>query len=237
MRTVKGAAEINSWGGYEKQYQIRIDPERLIKHDLTFDEVDRGGRQEQPQRRRRQHQPGRRACCSCRAWAAPPTIEQIRQIVVTAKDGVPIRVADVAEVSIGHEIRRGAVTADGKGEVVLGLGFMLMGENSHEVTWAMKDKLEAIKATLPANVQVEPVYDRTELVDHVIDTVRQEPVRRRACWSSPCCSLFLGNLRAAPDRRPGDSAVDAVRVLRHVAIRHRRQPAQPGGHRLRHDRR
>ena len=62
-------------------------------------------------------------------------VEQIRDIVVTARDGVPIRVGDVADVQIGHEIRRGAVTADGKGEVVLGLGFMLMGENSHEVTW------------------------------------------------------------------------------------------------------
>ena len=93
---------------------------------------------------------------------------------------MPIRVGDVAEVAIGHEIRRGAVTADGKGEVVLGLGFMLMGENSHDVTWRLKDKLDEIKPTLPPNVEVETVYDRTELVDHVIDTVKQQPVRGRA---------------------------------------------------------
>src|SRR5439155_4200281 len=80
-------------------------------------------------------------------------VEQIRNIVVTAKDGVPIRVRDVADVQIGHEIRRGAVTADGKGEVVLGLGFMLMGENSHEVTWSMKRKLDEIKPALPSNVK------------------------------------------------------------------------------------
>ncbi len=106
-------------------------------------------------------------------------MEQIKGIVVTAKDGVPIKVGDVADVQIGHEVRRGAVTADGKGEVVLGLGFMLMGENSHQVTRAMKAKLEEIKDTLPKDVRgrpavtVEPVYDRTELVNHVIDTVRK----------------------------------------------------------------
>ncbi len=86
---------------------------------------------------------------------------------------MPIRIADVAEVAIGHEIRRGAVTANGQGEVVLGLGFMLMGENSHDVTWALKDKLKSLSANLPPNVQVRPVYDRTELVDFVIDTVRK----------------------------------------------------------------
>ena len=80
----------------------------------------------------------------------------------------------MADVAIGHEIRRGAVTADGKGEVVLGLGFMLMGENSHEVTWALKSKLDEVKADAAGRTsKVETVYDRTELVDHVIDTVRK----------------------------------------------------------------
>ena len=68
-------------------------------------------------------------------------IEQIENIVIKAADGVPIRIRDVADVQIGHEIRRGTVTANGRGEAVLGLGFMLMGENSHEVTWALKNKL------------------------------------------------------------------------------------------------
>ena len=86
----------------------------------------------------------------------PADIEEIKQIVIKARQGVPIRVADVADVVIGHEIRRGAVTADGKGEVVLGLGFMLMGKNTHEVTWAMKEKLAEVRANLPANVRVTP---------------------------------------------------------------------------------
>src|SRR5262249_58412786 len=85
-------------------------------------------------------------------------VEEIKQMVVTAKEGVPIRVNDVASVEIGHEIRRGAVTADGKGEAVLGLGFMLMGENSRVVTHDLKSRLEEIKQTLPTGVELETVY-------------------------------------------------------------------------------
>src|SRR5262249_52901154 len=126
--------------------------------------------------------------------------EQISNIVVTARDGVPVRVGHVADVQVGHEIRRGAVTADGKGAVVLGLGFMLMGENSHEVTWAMKTKLEEVKETLPRDAhgrptfEVVPVYDRTELVGHVIDTVRRN-LFEGGLLVVAVLFLFLGNLR------------------------------------------
>ena len=195
MRTVKGTAEVNSWGGYEKQYQVRIDPARLIKHGLTFDEVVEavernnrnvgGGNIRQNSQMLLVHGIGRTV-----------NVEQIENIVVTAKDGVPIRVRDVADVEIGHEVRRGAVTADGKGEVVLGLGFMLMGENSHEVTWSMKHRLEEIKPTLPPNVKVETVYDRTELVDHVIETVRNN-LFEGGLLVIVILFAFLGNLRAA----------------------------------------
>ncbi len=201
MRTVKGTAEINSWGGYEKQYQVRIDPDRLIKHGLTFEEVVAavqknnrnvgGGNIRQNSQMLLIHGLGRTV-----------NVEQIQAIVITAKDGVPIKVGDVAEVQIGHEIRRGAVTADGKGEVVLGLGFMLMGENSHQVTWAMKNKLDEIKDALPKDVHgqpalhVDPVYDRTELVGHVIDTVRKN-LFEGGLLVVAVLFLFLGNLRAA----------------------------------------
>ncbi len=151
LRTVRGTAEVNSWGGYEKQYQVRIDPDRLIKYGLTFDQVIEaveknnknvgGGNIRQNSQMLLVHGVGRTV-----------NVEQLKAIVVTAKDGVPIRVGDVADVEIGHEIRRGAVTADGKGEAVLGLGFMLMGENSHVVTRDLKKKLEEIKETLPSGV-------------------------------------------------------------------------------------
>src|SRR5258707_6118661 len=143
LRTVKGTAEINSWGGFEKQYQVRIDPDRLIKHGLTFDEVVEavqknnknvgGGNIRQNGQMLLVHGLGRTV-----------NAEQIRGIVVTARAGVPTKVGEVADVEVGHEIRRSAVTADGKGEVALGLGFMLMGENSHEVTSALKPKPDDI---------------------------------------------------------------------------------------------
>jgi cobalt-zinc-cadmium resistance protein CzcA len=109
---------------------------------------------------------------------------------------VPVRVADVAEVIIGSEIRRGAVTANGKGEVVMGLGFMLMGENAHEVTWNMKDRLEQIRPTLPPNVDLQAVYDRTELVDQVIGTVKNN-LFEGGLLVIAVLFAFLGNLRAA----------------------------------------
>ncbi|MBI3861814.1 MAG: efflux RND transporter permease subunit [Planctomycetia bacterium] len=195
MRTVRGTAEINTWGGYEKQYQVRINPERLIKHGLTFAEVVEavkknnfnvgGGNITQDG-----------GMLLVQGLGRTGGLEPLRQIVITSHDGIPVRIADVAEVAIGHEIRRGAVTANGQGEVVLGLGFMLMGENSHEVTREMKAKLRSIRGTLPANVQVNPVYDRTQLVDYVIDTVRKN-LFEGGLLVVAVLFAFLGSLRAA----------------------------------------
>ena len=194
MRTVRGTAEINSWGGYEKQVQVRIDPARLIRHGVTFDQVVAavragnvnvgGGNLARSGGMLLVHGVGR-----------PASTEEVARIVVTSKDGVPILVRDVADVVIGHEVRRGAVTADGRGEVVLGLGFMLMGENSHEVTWNLKRRLDEIRPTLPPGVHVQTVYDRTELVDHVIDTVRGN-LLEGGLLVIAVLFAFLGNLRA-----------------------------------------
>ena len=195
LRTVKGTAEVNSWGGYEKQYLVRIDPPRLLKHGLTFEEVVEavvrnnrnvgGGTTSQNSQMLLVHGIGRTV-----------NVEQIGNIVVTAKQGVPIRLRDVADVEIGHEVRRGAVTADGRCEVVLGLGFMLTGENSHVVTRNLKQRLEEIRPTLPSNVKVQTVYDRTELVDHVIQTVRNN-LFEGGLLVIVILFAFLGNLRAA----------------------------------------
>lgn len=195
LRTVQGTAEINSWGGFEKQYQIRLDPDRLVKHGLTFDEVTDAVRNNN-----RNVGGGNISQSSgmllVQGRSRTASVEQIKSIVIKAVDGVPLRVGDVADVTIGHEIRRGAVTADGRGEVVLGLGFMLMGENSHEVTWSMKRKLDDVKRTLPANVEVTTVYDRTELVDFVIDTVRKN-LFEGGLLVVAVLFAFLGRLRAA----------------------------------------
>lgn len=195
LRTVPGTAEVNSWGGYEKQFQVRVYPEKLVKHDVSFDEVVEalhknnrnvgGGSIDDETETLLVHGHGRLE-----------SIDAIRNIIISARDGVPIKVQDVADIEIGHEIRRGAVTADGKGEVVLGIGFMLMGENSHEVTWNMKDKLNEVTASLPPGTQVEPVYDRTELVDYVIETVKGN-LLEGGLFVIVILFLFLGNLRGA----------------------------------------
>jgi heavy metal efflux system protein len=195
LRTVPGVAEVNSWGGFEKQYQARIDPERLLKYGLTFAEVVEaleknnknvgGGGIKQNNQFLLVHGLGRTV-----------NEEQIRGIVVTARDGVPIRVRDVADVQVGHEIRRGAVTAQGRGEAILGLCFMTMGENSKVVTTALKKRFEEIRSSLPPDVEVEVVYDRTELVDVVIDTVRRN-LFEGGLLVIAVLFAFLGNFRAA----------------------------------------
>ena len=195
LRTVPGVAEVNSWGGYEKQYQVRIDPERVLKHRLTFAEVIEalernnqnvgGGGIRQNNQFVIVHGIGRTV-----------TVEQIRGVVVATKGGVPVRVGDVADVEIGHEIPRGAVTAQGRGEAVLGLCFMTMGENSKVVTAALKRKLDAVRPTLPPDVEVTVVYDRTELVDVVVNTARTNLFEGGLLVVAVLFG-FLGNLRAA----------------------------------------
>lgn len=194
LLTVRGVAEVNSWGGFEKQYQVRIDPTRLIKYGVSFDEVteaveannlNAGGGNIS-------HGGG---MLLVQGIGRVANAEQIANIVVKAKDGVPIHVHDVADVQIGSEIRRGAVTYQGQGEAVLGLGFMLMGENAHEVTTRLKAKLEEIKSSLPPGIHVQTVYDRTELVDHVIDTVRRN-LFEGGLLVIAVLFMFLGNLRA-----------------------------------------
>jgi len=194
LRTVRGTAEVNSWGGYEKRYLVRIDPDRLIKHKLTFEQVVEALRQNNRNvgggniRQNRQmllvHGLGRTV-----------DLAQIRNIVVTAEHGTPVLVSDVATVELGHEIRRGAVTADGKGEAVLGLGFMLMGENTHRVARDLQAKLDDVKEQLPPGVKVETVYNRTELVDHVLATVRKN-LFEGGLLVVAVLFVFLGNLRA-----------------------------------------
>jgi cobalt-zinc-cadmium resistance protein CzcA len=194
LRTVPGVAEINSWGGFEKQYQARIDPTRLIKFGLSYDEVieaieannlNAGGGSVSASG----------AMQLVQGIGRVTNLDQIGDIVIKAKDGVPVHVHDVADLEIGAEIRRGAVTYGGRGEAVLGLGFMLIGQNTHQVTSRLKAKLEEIKRNLPSDVRVEAVYDRTELVDHVIDTVRKN-LFEGGLFVIAVLFMFLGNLRA-----------------------------------------
>src|SRR5438045_6984026 len=119
LRTGPGVAEINSWGGQEKQYQIRIDPQKLLKHGLTFQQVA-----EAVQANNLNVGGGDLRLAGeqllVQGVAVTRTVDELRNIVISAKEGVPIRIADVAEVPTGHEIIRRAATANGKAELVLG---------------------------------------------------------------------------------------------------------------------
>ncbi|NCY03195.1 MAG: efflux RND transporter permease subunit, partial [Planctomycetia bacterium] len=194
LRSVPGVAEVNAWGGLNKQYQIRVDPVLLRKYGLSFEEVvaavprnnfNVGGGSID------------RAGDAVLVYGVGRTVdvEQIGKIVITSRDGVPIRIRDVGEVVIGHEIRKGAVTYGGAGEVVLGLGFMLMGENSYAVTTRLRDRFEKLLETLPAGVEAKVVYDRTKLIDRVIATVRQN-LLEGAFLVVVILYVMLGNLRA-----------------------------------------
>ena len=194
LRSVSGVAEVNSWGGEERQLQVLIDPIDLQKHGLALADLVRaieennrnvgGGALDRA---------GESALVQGVGIAT--TAADVEAIVLTAENGVPVRVRDVARVADGHEIRRGAVTADANGEVVLGLGFMLMGENSHDVTRRLAARLEEIEKTLPAGIRVEPVYERTELVDHVLRTVRTN-LLEGAVLVVAILFAFLGSVRA-----------------------------------------
>lgn len=194
LRSVSGIAELNVWGGFKKQYQIRLDPNRLIRFGLTFDEVVRavptnnlnvgGGNLVRQGDALLVHGVGRTV-----------NEQEIGNIVIKAVDGVPVRIRDVADVVVGEELRRGLVTADGQGEVVLGIGYMMLGENSYEVTGNLVERYENVRKTIPEGVKPEKVYDRTTLVGQVIDTVRVN-LTEGAYFVVVILFLLLGNLRA-----------------------------------------
>ena len=194
MLTVPGVAEVNTWGGYEKQYHVVADLGRLIKYDLTLEDL------EEALKRNNANVGGGVVSHAgesqlVQGIGLARDIPDLEQIVVAAVDGVPVRVADVAVVKEGHEIRRGAVTAQGEGEAVLGLGFMLMGENSREVTHALEDKLAEAQKSVPDDVELIPLYTRTELIDQVLDTVRNN-LLEGALLVVAILFILLGNLRA-----------------------------------------
>jgi cobalt-zinc-cadmium resistance protein CzcA len=194
LRQVAGVTEVNTIGGYEKQFHVTPDPARLLAFGLTFDDVvialeknntsvgagyiERNGEQ-----------------YLIRSPGQVADVAAIEQVIVTHRDGVPITVRDLAEVALGKQLRSGAATRDGK-ETVLGTAVMLIGENSRTVSAAVAAKLAEIAETLPEGVRAEAVYDRTVLVDKTIATVRNN-LLEGAVLVVAVLLLMLGNVRAA----------------------------------------
>jgi cobalt-zinc-cadmium resistance protein CzcA len=194
MLQVPGVAEINTWGGYEKQFHVVVDPNRLVKHGLTLDEIASALRRNNRNAAGGYLNEGGEARL-IQGRGLVSNVADIESIVVAAVEGAPIHMRDVASVVEGHEIRRGAVTADGKGEAVLGLGFMLAGENSRALTQRLEARLVEVQSSVPEGVTLEPVYSRTTLVDNVLRTVRNN-LLEGALLVIVVLFVFLGDLRA-----------------------------------------
>lgn len=194
LRMVRGVTEINAIGGYVKQYHVTPYPEKLLSFGLTPQDVvlalernnlnvgagyiEKSGEQ-----------------YLVRVPGQVTNLDEIADIILGSRQGVPIRVKDVADVIIGKELRNGAATQNGE-EVVLGTAHMLIGENSRAVSRAVAEKLTEINRTLPEGVVATAVYDRTSLVDKSIRTVATN-LFEGATLVIVVLFLFLGNLRAA----------------------------------------
>lgn len=194
LRQVPGVTEINSIGGFSKEYHITPDPAKLSSYGLTLKDVvasieRNNGNVGAGYIERRGEQ------FLVRAPGQVRTLDDIRNTILQTVQGVPIRVRDVAQVELGRELRTGAATENGR-EVVLGTVFMLIGENSRVVAQAVAKKMVDVNRTLPAGVKAVPVYDRTVLVDKAINTVKKN-LLEGAVLVIVILFLFLGNIRAA----------------------------------------
>jgi cobalt-zinc-cadmium resistance protein CzcA len=194
LRTVPGVIEVNSIGGYEKQFHVLPNPARLMAYKLSFRDVmsalaannanvgagyiERNGEQ-----------------YLVRTPGQVAGVDDIRDIVIGSRGSVPVRVRDVADVREGYELRTGAATLDGR-ETVVGTTMLLIGENSRTVAQGVSTRLRDIAKSLPNGVIARTVYDRTILVDATIATVKANLVEG-ALLVIVILFLFLGNIRAA----------------------------------------
>lgn len=191
---VPGVVEVNPIGGYKKQIVIAPQPARMLAYSVSFDDIamavernntNRGaGFIERNGSRWLMRVPGQ-----------AEDVAELAEIVIAETNGVPVRVADVANVRVDSELRAGAATQNGR-EVVMSTVFMLIGENSREVAQAVAEKLEEIKPSLPPGITATAVYDRTKLVDKTLVTVRTN-LLEGALLVVVVLLLFLGNIRAA----------------------------------------
>ncbi|ACF00818.1 cation transporter [Rhodopseudomonas sp. AAP120] len=194
LRNVAGVNEVNTIGGFEKQFHVLPDPARLMAYRLSFRDVMTSlasnnanvgaGYIEKNGEQYLVRTPGQVA-----------NVEDIRQIVIGSRNGVPVRIMDVAEVKEGTDLRTGAATVSGK-EVVLGTAMLLIGENGRTVAQRVAAKLEQIQKSLPEGISLRAIYDRTHLIDATIATVEKNLIEG-ALLVIAILFLILGNIKAA----------------------------------------
>nr|WP_240186940.1 CusA/CzcA family heavy metal efflux RND transporter [Pedobacter nanyangensis] len=191
----KGIAEVNSFGGELKQYEVAVNPNRLRAMGIGITEVF-NALEKNNQNTGGAYIDKKPNAYFIRGIGLATSLDDVRNISVKNKTGnVPIFIKDVAEVRFGHAIRYGAITYNGQVDAVGGVVMMLKGENSNEVVKRIKEKLPVIQKSLPPDVVVEPYLDRTDLVDRAISTVEKNLIEG-ALIVIFVLVLFLGNLRA-----------------------------------------
>ena len=194
LRTAPGVDDVTTWGGFEKQFQVLIDPTRLVKYGISFKEV-----METLVANNRQVG-GQFITVGAeqylvRGLGLVRDAKDLSNVVIASREGTPIYVKDVARVVEGPAPRFGAVTKDGK-EVTLGIALARIGENPKQVVEAVKQKLQTAQQALPKGVTINPVYDRTDIVEKALDTARRTLIEG-AILVAIVLFLFLGELRSA----------------------------------------
>ena len=197
LRSIRGVAEINSIGGYVKEYQVYVDPNKLRHYDITLTEVDRALASNNA------NASGNILALHyeqylIRGVGLIASLDDIRNIVLREMEGVPVYVRDVAEVSLGGEVRQGASIKNGYTESVAGIVMMLRGGNAKEIVGRVKEKVAEIneKGMLPDGLQIVPFYDRTDLVDSALSTV-QSTLVESLILVIVVLSIFLGTVRTS----------------------------------------
>ncbi|WP_296528307.1 CusA/CzcA family heavy metal efflux RND transporter [Acinetobacter oleivorans] len=194
LQRVQGVAEVNSIGGYNKTYVVSPDLTRLQQLQIPLTDL-----QDVLQNNNENRGAGfieeNGQQLTVRVPGMLTSIQDIQNVTVATKNGLPIRVADVASVSIGHDLRTGGATYNGQ-ETVLGIAMMMMGENSKTIAKAIDQKVQEIQKSLPQGVVIETVYDRSSLVDKAIKTVAKNLIEG-AILVIVILFIFLGNFRAA----------------------------------------
>jgi cobalt-zinc-cadmium resistance protein CzcA len=195
LQAVPGVVEVNIWGGEKKQFQVIVDPNKLLAFNLTLQEVFQALEQNNAiagggyiEHEREQY--------LIKGEALASTLAELEQIVIShGPGGVPIVVKDIGKVQEGAALRMGAATRMGKGETVIGMVQMLAGANAQQVVEQVKNRIQEIQATLPPGVVIDPYYDRTLFVSQVINTVRNN-LLEGGLLVIAILFLFLGDFRA-----------------------------------------
>ena len=194
LQRVKGVAEVNSIGGFEKTYVVSPDLNRMQQLNISLEQLQQALAQNNENRGAGYIEDNGQQL-TVRVPGAFNGLSDIENTMLGSPNGSPIRVGDIAQVSIGHDLRTGGATYNGK-ETVLGIAMMAMGGNSRTVSKAVDAKLQDIQNSLPKGVVIETVYDRTTLVEKAIKTVQKNLVEG-AILVIIILFLFLGNIRAA----------------------------------------